>query len=140
LTGSFSGGKLAAGEASMSTIVAALKSELKQLQGELARDPRYKRIALIEQLLANYSSTALSDMVARMPTRGDPPPDSKEGKAKKEVLAMLASGPQPRTKLLEALTAKKIMGHEDYPIKSLGKFLGRWPEVKSDGKGTWSLA
>jgi hypothetical protein len=124
----------------MTGIIAALKSELKQLQGELARDPRYKRITLIEQLLANYGSAALDDIVARMPTRDDPPPGSKEGKAKKEVLAQLASGTQSRTKLLEILIVKKIMGHEKTPMKSLGKFLSRWPEVKSDGKGNWSLA
>ena len=123
----------------MPGIVDALRSELKQLQGELEADPRFKRMALIEQLLANYKLTLVEDIVAAMPMRPQPAPDSKEGKAKKEILALLASGPKSRIALLEAMVAKKIMGHEEHPMKSLSKFLGRWPEIESDGKGTWSL-
>ena len=136
----------------MSNLVAALRAELNELQAELQRDPRYKRLQKIRELLALYEPNAAAPL--------SPPPmapssashhsvepnrpleglTTKRAKVLAEIRSLLKSnGRMHRAKILEHLVAKGLMGKETKPLQALAIYLSEAGQFVNDGEGNWSL-
>jgi hypothetical protein len=134
----------------MSDIVDALRRERQELEAELWRDPRYRRIKLIDDLLATYPTAAGGAPTLPPATKpksfmaggsGKRPP-SKADIVRAEVREFLKNrGPTHRSEILAHITAKGLMGHEKKPMANLATFLSESKGMFAfDGKGNWCVA
>jgi hypothetical protein len=134
----------------MSNLPAVLKAELASLQRELERDPRFRRMRKIADLLADYEPP-LSPPPASAPTvhhlTAAPIIGSKErstskaAKIRREIKALMEQhGIVSRRRILEHLLAKGILGKEQRPLKTVGTYLYKGRDIwANDGKGNWFL-
>ncbi len=136
----------------MSTnIIPTLKAELTELEADLRADPRYRKMVRIRELLADYEADSGPRPPSLFDKLGTPPSHirermtaraaSKEARIKQELRALFGlHGSVHRTKILEHLIAKELMGHEKNPMAALAAYLSSWKEeFDFDGKGNWSL-
>jgi hypothetical protein len=125
----------------MSHIVDALQQELAQLDAELERDdPRYRKIKHIRGLLAEYSGKSEPKPVIE---RGADEAEtfSKKETVKREIEKFLRKeGSAHRSKILDMLVAKSLMGRESNPMQSLAIYLSGFSDLfVSEGQGVWRL-
>jgi hypothetical protein len=142
----------------MSDFTMALERELHRLEGELERDPRFRRIKQLQQLLVDYRTTGNGSMEApAMPTPpastpsgppvAFPPPRrrrvhlSKGASVHMAVQDMLAKhGTLHRAEILKSLVEQRLMGHEKNPMASLAAYLSDWKsDFAPDGHGNFTL-
>lgn len=125
----------------MSNVPAVLKAELASLQRELERDPRFRRMRKIADLLADYEpppSLTAAPVVLGSKER----PTTKAAKIRQAIKALMEErGVVSRGELLEHLKAKDLLGiKEARPLKTLGTYLFKGKDIwTNDGKGNWSL-
>jgi hypothetical protein len=131
----------------MSDLVDALKRELVGLESDLENDPRYRKIARIRSLLAEYSAKdaeppELADKVAiTLRKRISPHGDTKRARIHKIIQAKLANGEQVhRKRLLEALQSNDLLVGDVNPMASLAAYLSSFPDFSSTGEGFWELS
>lgn len=138
----------------MTDFSSALRTELKELTKELKltlqADPRYRRLRLVRDLLAEY------DPKAKVPTlfdqlelgggadddqKADLTSGSKEERVKAALRALLKEkGEVHRKDMLEHLKVLGLMGKEKDPMQSLAIYLVGWKDdFESDGAGNYSL-
>lgn len=126
----------------MSSIVEALRRELATLEAELESDPRYRKIARISALLAEYeqSTPADANVPAHRPTR-TASPNSKKNCVHDGIVTFLAAHPGAhRSELLADLKNWGLMGDEKDPMASLAAYLSDFrSELQNVGQGHWSL-
>lgn len=137
----------------MADVTQALKRELARLESELKADPRYRKIAAIKDLLAQYEvpSAAGSTATAEHALAGSTisvisngikrtRSDSKATVIRGEVHSQLEQrGVMHREQILMHLTAKGLMGHEKKPLAQLAAYLSDWKEFESVGGGKWRI-
>jgi hypothetical protein len=125
----------------MSNVPAVLKAELASLQRELERDPRFRRMRKIADLLADYEPP-ISLTAASLVVGSKERPTTKAGKIRQAIKAYMEQrGVVSRTELLEHLKAKGLLGiKEQRPLKTLGTYLFKGKDIwTTDGKGNWQL-
>jgi hypothetical protein len=135
----------------MTDFVAALKTEIAELEAELQADPRRRKLERLRDTLAEYeplnrnATPALTQTDANSsgPTPAAPglAAMSKSARMKSEVTAILSRrGAVHRKELLRHLVNRGIMGNEKDPMQALAIFLSSHKEVfEFDGGGNWSL-
>jgi hypothetical protein len=151
----------------MSDFTTALERELERIEGDLQRDPRYRRIKQIRDLLTEYKAAEAATSPAPSPTSANVPRDvglfteplptrttpvypsprrrrlhlSKAASIKLEVEELLKErGKMHRSDILQHLIDQKLMGHEKKPLASLAAYLSDWRETfMPDGHGNFSL-
>jgi hypothetical protein len=108
----------------------ALRLELKQIEAELEKDPRFRRATRIRELLAEYEG----------PSRelGGP---GKYDSIKQELFKLIKAqgGPVHRKILLDQLIKLGLMGREKDPMASLAHYLSTSGFFVSNNNGSWSL-
>lgn len=125
-------------------IVNALKREMTALETDLENDPRYRKIARIRSLLAEYTAAApphgAVNALTPRPTR-TAQPNSKRNRVHDGIMKFLAEHPGAhRRELLSDLVQKGLMGDEKDPMASLAAYLSDFrSELQNNGQGHWSL-
>jgi hypothetical protein len=112
-------------------LTAVLRTELKDLEAELRKDPRYQRMRKVRELLLEYEPEG----------RELEAPTSKRGKILAEVTTFLReNGASHRSNILQHLEEKGLLGKEAVPIKALAIYLSEAKDIfGNDGDGTWFL-
>jgi len=146
----------------MNDFTTALERELERLDGELLRDPRYRRIKQIRDLLAEYKTPDPAQAVPIGPANRFPNnslfstaavvanpspgrvrmmPLSKANSIKQAVTTLLRDrGSVHRAEILKYLIDNQLMGHEKTPMASLAAYLSDWKDLfQTDGHGNFSL-
>ncbi|MGJ0454796.1 MAG: hypothetical protein ACR65T_16430 [Methylocystis sp.] len=129
----------------MSSLIAALREELSQLEAELGNDPRYRKAMHIRELLGEYETKSPATQKVVEKTSIPPPAadvhESKKAKVKREIDRLLRQeGPTHRNRILEVLIAKKLMGNEKDPMQSLAIYLSNFSDdFVSQGEGVWAI-
>jgi hypothetical protein len=120
-------------------IVNALKRELVTLETELEDDPRYRKIARIRALLAEYSPPPAA--VAHIARTRSISPDSKKTRIHDAIVSFLAAQPGAhRRDLLADLLHKGLLSDVKDPMASLAAYLSDFRnELQNLGQGHWSL-
>ena len=124
--------------------VSALKAEITQLENELHGDPRYRKLARLREILAEYEP-ANKDFHVQLATGSfgivTAPAASKGNKIKAEITALLQQrGTSHRKEILGHLKDIGLMGKEKDPMGSLAAYLSGWNDIfDPDGGGNWSL-
>jgi hypothetical protein len=127
--------------------VPALKAEIAELEDELRRDPRHRKLARLRETLAEYDpaskginvqlatgSLGIATGPATLQTKGD--------RIKAEIMTLLQQrGALHRKEILNHLEAVGLMGNEKDPMASLAAYFSGWRDIfKPDGAGNWSLS
>ena len=120
-------------------IVNALKRELVTLERELEDDPRYRKIARIRALLAEYSPPPPA--VTHIARTRSTSPDSKKTRIHDAIVNFLAAHPGAhRRDILSDLLQKGLMGEVKDPMASLAAYLSDFRgELDNLGQGLWAL-
>jgi hypothetical protein len=130
----------------MTDVIFALCSELRNLEAELANDPRYQKIGKIRELLAMYGAATQSSnlaeatqpMAEHVLASGQA---TKADRIRSEIESLLrANGIVHRKEILDRLTSLGIMGSERDPMASLAAYLSEMREsIVSHGGGKWGF-
>ena len=127
----------------MINIVEVLSGELATLEAELENDPRYRKIARIRSLLAEYRMASPTESTNVSPNRATrtASPNSKKNRVHDAIMNFLAGHHGAhRRELLADLVHRGIMGDEKDPMASLAAYLSDFrSELKNLGQGHWSL-
>ena len=129
----------------MSNVPSVLKAELAFLQRELERDPRFRRMRKIQDLLADYEPPVDSTVnlkAAPLVVGAKERPTTKAGKIRHEIRALMEErGVVSRGVILDHLKARGLLGvKEKRPLKTLGTYLFKGRDIwANDGKGNWHL-
>jgi len=128
----------------MTDFIEALSAELAALEAELASDPRYRKIAGLRSLLAEYKRivppTRAGMLLHKLSVRA-PQTNSKKSRVHDGIVSFLAAHPGAhRSELLSDLIGKGLMGDEKDPMASLAAYLSDFrSELQNNGQGHWSL-
>jgi hypothetical protein len=125
-------------------IVNALRREMAVLETDLENDPRYRKIARIRSLLAEYTATATPhgavNALTPRPTR-TAQPNSKRNRVHDGIMNFLAANPGAhRRDILATLIHDGLLGDVKDPMASLAAYLSDFrSELQNLGQGHWSL-
>jgi hypothetical protein len=127
----------------MSDIVEALRREMSALETDLENDPRYRKIARIRSLLAEYtaaSSHAPVNVMMSRPARAAQP-NSKKSRVHDGIINFLAANPGAhRRDILSAIVHEGLLVDVKDPMASLAAYLSDFrSELQNLGQGRWSL-
>jgi hypothetical protein len=127
----------------MSDIVDALRREMSALETDLENDPRYRKIARIRSLLAEYTAASSHEPVNAMtsrPTRAANP-NSKRTRVHDGIVNFLTANPGAhRRDILSALVHEGLLVDVKDPMASLAAYLSDFrSELQNLGQGRWSL-
>jgi hypothetical protein len=115
------------------TFIDALRQELHQVEGELEKDPKFRRAKRIRELLAEYEGIRSVPVAAGQGA-------GKFAQIKQELTQLLqVTSSLHRKDLLDHLVKAGLMGHESDPMASLAHYLSTSGHFKSVGNGYWSL-
>jgi hypothetical protein len=128
-------------------LVDALKRELAALESDLETDPRYRKIARIRSLLAEYSAMGIktperSDVVTiSIRKRHAPVGDTKRARIHRIIHNHLRDRPKVHRKaILNALQDDGLLAGDKDPMGALAAYLSSFPDFRSAGGGFWELA
>jgi hypothetical protein len=125
----------------MTELVDALRRELAKLEAELQADPRYVKMARIRGLLAEYGEEMPEREPAVSASGLNGSGKTKAALMEEAITALLRPNKLVhRSKILEHLRSRGIMGHEKNPMNDLAAFLsGHRDLFVSDGRGNFRL-
>jgi hypothetical protein len=127
----------------MSDIVDALRREMSALETDLENDPRYRKIARIRSLLAEYTAATSHGPVNTLPSRPTrtAQPNSKKSRVHDGIMNFLAANPGAhRRDILSALVHEGLLVDVKDPMASLAAYLSDFrSELQNLGQGRWSL-
>lgn len=120
-------------------LVSALSAELAEIERELRKDARYRRALLIRDLLESYGASSVPTESGRRPHPGGDGDDAGDPVRKEIADFLRTNGLSHKKVILKHLQARGHLTDVQNASKALGKRLWRMREVKSDGRGSYSL-
>ncbi|TIO72180.1 MAG: hypothetical protein E5X74_33045 [Mesorhizobium sp.] len=128
----------------MADFLAALKSEIRDIEAELRNDPRFRKWESLRSVLSLYQESGMAeapseDQMARTITRAP-----SENRARALELARLflrnRSGPTPTRDIYDHIVSNGgEIGGKD-PVNNLSAMLSNSDDFQSNGRAGWTLA